>query len=181
MIIDLILDRKDGDEYKAKSFYNDVVEYGSVGYGISRAMDGGTEKDVKKALCRYIIDNEYNVDICNYIMSVDWLIDDAEKYLDEVESERQVNEEPAESLNDISEVKQDLTDDMTIYDIVFEYLIKNSCIPTSNGSGGLNIDCPYQKKDICKAIGAMWSPRYYRWYLRADRLEKAADIIKKLA
>lgn len=37
------------------------------------------------------------------------------------------------------------------------------------------------KKDIVKSLGAMWSPRYYRWYLRADRLEKAANIIKKLA
>lgn len=177
MIIDLILDRKDGDEYKAKSFYNDVVDYCS-GDEISRAMDGGTEKDVKKALCRYIIDNEYNVDICNYIMSVDWLIDDAERYLDEVECERQVNEEPQEALNDRH--GEELTDDMTAYDIIFNYLIKNACIPTSNGSGGLNIDCPYQKKDIVKSLGAMWSPRYYRWYLRADRLEKAANIIKAM-
>ena len=128
-------------------------------------------------------------------------VKDEEEMQEEVESERERNEEPAESLNDrheeakqeeIQEEEQEeeekdtqeqeeLSDDMTIYDIVFEYLIKNSCIPTSNGSGGLNIDCPYQKKDICKAIGAMWSPRYYRWYLRADRLEKAANIIKKLA
>lgn len=100
----------------------------------------------------------------------------------EIDKDEPLEEEKEENnIDNISEVKQELTDDMTIYDIVFEYLIKNSCIPTSNGSGGLNIDCPYQKKDIVKSLGAMWSPRYYRWYLRADRLEKAANIIKKLA
>lgn len=102
---------------------------------------------------------------------------------DEVENERQTNEEMAESLNDRHEEMQEqeeLPDDADVYDIVFNYLIKNACIPTSNGSGGLNIDCPYQKKDIVKSLGAMWSPRYYRWYLRADRLEKAANIIKAM-
>ena len=102
--------------------------------------------------------------------------------MSEIDKDEPLEEEKEENnIDNISEVKQELTDDMTIYDIVFEYLIKNSCIPTSNGSGGLNIDCPYQKKDIVKSLGAMWSPRYYRWYLRADRLEKAANIIKKLA
>lgn len=100
-------------------------------------------------------------------------IEDEEEMQEEVESERQTNEEPAESLNDRHEEE--------MQEEIQEDLIKNACIPTSNGSGGLNIDCPYQKKDIVKSLGAMWSPRYYRWYLRADRLEKAANIIKKLA
>lgn len=122
-----------------------------------------------------------------------------EEMQEEVESERQTNEEAAESLNDrheeemqeeIQEEEQEeekdtqeqeeLPDDTDVYDIVFNYLIKNACVPTSNGNGGLNIDCPYQKKDIVKSLGAMWSPRYYRWYLRADRLEKAANIIKAM-
>jgi hypothetical protein len=118
-------------------------------------------------------------------------IKDEEEMQEEVESERQTNEEPAESLNDRHEEEQEeekeeekdtqeqeeLPDDADLYDIVFNYLIKHSCIPTSNGSGGLNIDCPYQKKDICKQIGAIWSPRYYRWYIKADRLKKAAEKI----
>lgn len=127
-------------------------------------------------------------------------IKDEEEMQEEVESERQTNEEAAESLNDRQEEtkqeeiqeeeqeeekdtqdEEELPDDTDVYDIVFNYLIKNACVPTSNGTGGLNIDCPYQKKDIVKSLGAMWSPRYYRWYLRADRLEKAANIIKKLA
>lgn len=130
-------------------------------------------------------------------------VKDEEEMQEEVESERERNEEPAESLNDrheeakqeeIQEEEQEegkeeekdtqdeeeFPDDADVYDIVFNYLIKNACIPTSNNLGGLNIDCPYEKKDICKAIGAMWSPRYYRWYLRADRLEKAANIIKAM-
>ena len=77
MIIDLILDRKDGVEYDARSFYNDVLYYesydmGSDG-GISRAMDEGEEKDVKRELCVYIDRNRYNPAIKDYINSVSWL------------------------------------------------------------------------------------------------------------
>ena len=78
MIIDLILDRKDGHEYKAKEFYDNVMAYEEgTDYKISRALDGGTEKDVKKALCDYIINNDYNPKICNYINRVTWLEDEA--------------------------------------------------------------------------------------------------------
>ena len=79
MIIDRILDRKDdfeefgNDDYKPHDFYFDVFGYGRVGDDITRAMDFGTEEDVKKALCDYVISNEYNPDICNYINSVNWL------------------------------------------------------------------------------------------------------------
>ena len=76
MIVDLILDRKDGYPYKAKEFYNDVFNYGEIGFDITRAMDGGTEEDVKKALCNYIIDNKYNPSICDYINKVYWLRND---------------------------------------------------------------------------------------------------------
>ena len=75
MIIDLILDRKDGDEYDAKKFYNQVAGYESSGnsFPISRAMDGGTESDIKRELCAYIDQNDYNPEIKNYINSVSWL------------------------------------------------------------------------------------------------------------
>lgn len=77
MIIDLILDRKDGDVYSPREFYEEVQEYGDVFYGIAwniaRAMDGGTEEDVKRELCRYVIEHGYNPQICEYINSVNWL------------------------------------------------------------------------------------------------------------
>ena len=76
MIIDLILDRKYGQEYNAREFYYAVMEHESTfitNRGISRAMDGGTEQDVKKALCDYVINQCYNAEICYYINSVNWL------------------------------------------------------------------------------------------------------------
>ena len=77
MIIDLILDRKDGVEYDAKKFYNNVRDYESYNFGsngaISAAMDYGKASDVKRELCAYIENNEYNPEIKNYINSVNWL------------------------------------------------------------------------------------------------------------
>lgn len=73
MIIDLILDRKDGDDYNARDFYFNVLEYGEPGWAITRALDGGTNRDVQKALADYIMDNGYNPEICGYIFSVDWI------------------------------------------------------------------------------------------------------------
>lgn len=73
MIIDLILDRKDGEEYNARDFYYACLHYGEVGDDITCALDSGTEKDVKKALCDYVIDNDYNKSIYKYINSVNWL------------------------------------------------------------------------------------------------------------
>lgn len=78
MIVDLILDRKGGHPYKAKEFYDDVMAYEEgTDYEISRALDGGTEKDVKKALCNYIMTQRYNPKICDYINKVQWFEDDA--------------------------------------------------------------------------------------------------------
>jgi len=73
MIIDKILDRKDGDPYTPESFYRSIVRYGEIGFDITAAMDHGTETDVKKALCRYVIENEYNPNICKYINKQNWL------------------------------------------------------------------------------------------------------------
>ncbi len=83
MIIDLILDRKDNEKwhgedlYCARDFYHEVCDYSGLAMGafdyISIAMDYGTEADVRKALCRYIDDNEYNEKIKEYINSREWL------------------------------------------------------------------------------------------------------------
>ncbi|HQJ59492.1 MAG TPA: hypothetical protein PKV35_00740 [bacterium] len=77
MIIDLILDRKDGSEYSPREFYNSVREYEdtfeSLGFNISRAMDGDSELSVKKALCEYVVNNGYSMDITEYIYSVNWI------------------------------------------------------------------------------------------------------------
>lgn len=94
MIIDLILDRKDGtiilrrEEYggpivqttpiyNAKRFYDDIMEYYDIFpeiiEPIAEAMDSGEEEDIKKTLKAYIINEEYDPNICDYIDSVSWL------------------------------------------------------------------------------------------------------------
>ena len=73
MIIDLILDRKDGEQYSPKHFYDDCMAYGVIGHDIAEAMDNKEERDVKMALCYYIIEQDYNSEICQYIISVNWL------------------------------------------------------------------------------------------------------------
>lgn len=77
MIIDLILDRKDGNEYNAHDFYFECLEYNRIFDGIAndilQCMDEGDETDVRVSLCRYILKNEYNPDLCSYICSVKWL------------------------------------------------------------------------------------------------------------
>jgi hypothetical protein len=73
MVIDLILDRKDGKPYNARQFYYDCLGYGDVANGITRAMDYSTEKQVKLELCYYISKQEYNPDICGYINKQHWL------------------------------------------------------------------------------------------------------------
>ena len=83
MIIDLILDRKDNaefdgiDTYNAHDFYVRCMEYNGIfngiADGITKAMDCGTEADVKKELCKYITSNGYNEKICDYINSVNWI------------------------------------------------------------------------------------------------------------
>jgi hypothetical protein len=60
-------------KYMPERFYQQVMDYGEVGFGITAAMDGGTEEDVKLELCKYIINNEYNPDLCNYINERTWL------------------------------------------------------------------------------------------------------------
>jgi hypothetical protein len=90
MIIDLILDRKDGKNrvikegklyitpiYEPKQFYNNVMSYyesmPDIAGPIASALDSGTETEIKDILCSYIIKQEYNAKICQYINSVKWL------------------------------------------------------------------------------------------------------------
>ena len=78
----MILDRKgfeeDGDMnyYNPKHFYDMMMAYGSdggSGFDIARAMDCGTEDDVRRELCKYIDGNGYNPEIKKYINSVEWI------------------------------------------------------------------------------------------------------------
>lgn len=78
MIIDIILDRKDGAGYSAKEFYMYLMQPGG-GYWenqISASLDYGTNSDVRARLCEYVLANEYNPEICNYINRVNWLEDE---------------------------------------------------------------------------------------------------------
>ena len=79
MIIDLILDRRGGVAYDPQQFYFDVLEYREIwpelSDPITRALDGGTEEDVKRELCKYVTENGYSPEICDYINSVSWLPD----------------------------------------------------------------------------------------------------------
>ena len=74
MLIDIILDRKDGNEYNPKAMYNYCMGYDYASYqNVTRALDAGSEEDVKRALCAYIVDNGYNLEILSFIMSLNWL------------------------------------------------------------------------------------------------------------
>lgn len=83
MIIDLILDRKDGKEYAPGDFYTGVMGYldvfPEIVIPIAEAMENGEESDVQRELCAYVENGEYSRDICDYIKSVKWLEKDAEK------------------------------------------------------------------------------------------------------
>ena len=76
MIIDLILDRKDGKTYDVYAFYHNVRQYENIfkfDPDISIALDYGSESDIKEALKRYISKQGYNPNINNYIDSVNWI------------------------------------------------------------------------------------------------------------
>lgn len=79
MIIDLILDRKNGRRYSAHDFYLEVRKYERLGVGthcedISIAMDYGDNRDVQRVLCQYIQRNRYPEDIEDYIRSQVWVV-----------------------------------------------------------------------------------------------------------
>lgn len=95
MIIDEILDRKNGASYNPQDFYDYVSQQLDVlnSKDIATALDSGTEEDVKKALCEYIKLGEYNPAICDYINSVNWLEEeDVEKWFSIKLSDEQAKE-----------------------------------------------------------------------------------------
>lgn len=75
MIIDLILDRKEGTSYEPERFYRMVRDYDVQPFSnnICYMMDYFGNRLVQKALCEYVIGCGYNPEICNYINSVCWL------------------------------------------------------------------------------------------------------------
>ena len=75
MVVDIILDRKDGYGYDPKELYEYCTDEINVcNYEeIARALDSGENKDVQKALCNYINMAEYNPAICDYINSEYWI------------------------------------------------------------------------------------------------------------
>ena len=50
-----------------------VMRYGEIGHGITAAMDYGEEEDVRRELCKYILDNDYNPEICAWVNAQSWL------------------------------------------------------------------------------------------------------------
>lgn len=77
MLVDLILDRRDGVSYSPSEFEEEVKEYCETFPSyipVYKALLGGSEDDVKDELCRYI-DNEWYGSplIKDYINSVNWL------------------------------------------------------------------------------------------------------------
>lgn len=63
-------DYQNGGKYGGQKMIEAIFEMNG---DISRAMDYGTEEDVKKALCDYIDNNEYNPEIKKYIRSKEWM------------------------------------------------------------------------------------------------------------
>lgn len=83
MIIDEILSRKNGEKYDAKDFYY-YCNSDEIGWGIARAMDGGSNNDVIAEIDLYLIRNgylpedcekwnEHALELVKWIESVDWL------------------------------------------------------------------------------------------------------------
>ena len=85
MLIDAILDRKADRvegifDYVHYRFYNYIKDWDNELYdNVVKAMDCGTEADVKKALCDYIDKSDYKPEIKDFINSVDWLTADPQK------------------------------------------------------------------------------------------------------
>lgn len=75
MIIDLILDRKEGKKYNVNEFADMVSKYNTdlADYRIINALGMGTEERVKEELCNYVVGYGYSDKICDYIKSVNWL------------------------------------------------------------------------------------------------------------
>lgn len=75
MLIDLILDRKDGQAYDVNVFADRAGKYAHdlADYRVINALGMGTEEDVKKALCDYVVGYGYRDKICDFVNSVNWI------------------------------------------------------------------------------------------------------------
>lgn len=79
MIIDIILDRKDGAiNYAPETHLKAIYDYATDARmtDIAAAVDGGTEDDVKAALMCYISTCGYPLELLDYIASVRWTSED---------------------------------------------------------------------------------------------------------
>lgn len=79
MVIDMIMERKDGEPFDPEEFREYLREDERVwrdGYFTDSILDEPDpeerERLMKEALCRYIREEQYNEDIIPYIMSVGW-------------------------------------------------------------------------------------------------------------
>jgi len=77
MIIDLILDRKDGAAFDPVEFGFEVMDYAEtfpeIAKPIIEALESKNEQRVRHALCGYVLDNGYAPEICDYINAESWL------------------------------------------------------------------------------------------------------------
>jgi hypothetical protein len=77
MLIDLILDRRDGCKYDPVDFAFGVNDYAQIWPDLCgpvlAALSSHVEQAVKHALCGYVLGAGYNPEICDYINSVAWL------------------------------------------------------------------------------------------------------------
>ena len=85
MVIDLILDRKDGFADLNAEYLEDMKQY-EFDY-INAAIDTNDDDTIKAALCRYIEENEYNPEIKNYINSVNWSFTEEKRKITLTEAE----------------------------------------------------------------------------------------------
>lgn len=79
MIIDIILDRKDGAiDYAPEMHLKAIYDYATDARmtDLARALDSGNEDDVKAALMRYITACGYPSALLDYIASVRWTSED---------------------------------------------------------------------------------------------------------
>lgn len=77
MLIDLILDRRDGCPYDPVLFAFSVNDYNAVFPELCgpvlAALSSHDDSKIKAALCAYVVAGGYNPEICKYINSVSWV------------------------------------------------------------------------------------------------------------
>ena len=74
MIIDVILDRRAGDEYttnEMRRLYVYAMDFKF--WDLADALDNGDNEDIQRELCQYISDENYCSTIIDYINSVNWV------------------------------------------------------------------------------------------------------------